>query len=774
MKGSSQKHTEQTVPSAVPEAQFQKLVEVISRSQQNYRELIDHLDQAVFTLALDGEVRVANRRLAEILSVSFSDLIGHQLSEFIEAPDLGEVEGSIPGFLKRSSWSGTVLVRLRNDNRLRYFDCWLQAIVNRGQPALVSGWARDVTAQYESEIRFTELFESLREGVYFATLSGQILDANQAMVRLLGYGSKEELKAQNMRELYQNPAERDLLIREIESKGAFHDRELRLRGKDSQGVYCLASGFAIRDTFGRIARLQGSLTDITERRGIERQLHKEQEFVRRLVASFPDLIAVLDRAGRFTFVGQNVRDILGGTAEEYLGERLDARADPEDKRKVADAVHNAVSGKESSAQIEFRCRTDDGSRKILRATIGPLFDETGKITGVVASARDVTQSKLIEQELAQKEKFAAIGQMMTGAAHELNNPLTAILGVGELLRERAAGGDARRHAELILQQARKAAGIVENLLALTRAPAQRRSKVHVDKIIQGVLEATREALRQRNISVKFEAPEDFPPTEGDEKQLAQVFLNLIANSEQAISDRGRGNLSISLSRTGDRLCAILADDGPGIPPENIAKIFDPFFTTKRPGGGSGLGLAICVAIVKEHGGTIDVESTPGSGASFRILLPIEPALAKPERHAPAPRKAMAQPDPLSGHTALVVDDEESIREIVQEALLARGMEVGTAASSEEALSRLAEKAYEIVICDFNLPGMSGRQLFKRLREGRNEPPPRFVFITGDLADPNLASELSRNGAYVMQKPFQVKDLAKLLAEILQFQPTRMD
>ncbi len=161
----------------------------------------------------------------------------------------------------------------------------------------VTGWARDVTAQYETEIRFAELFESLREGVFFATTSGRILDANPAMVHLLGFDNKEELQSRNLRDLYVNPGELESLFSEIESKGSFRDREVLLRRKDGQVIYCLASGFAMRDTFGNVARLQGTLVDVTERREIERQLHQEQEFVRRLVANFPDLIAVLDRDG---------------------------------------------------------------------------------------------------------------------------------------------------------------------------------------------------------------------------------------------------------------------------------------------------------------------------------------------------------------------------------------------------------------------------------------------------------------------------------------------
>jgi PAS domain S-box-containing protein len=175
----------------VHEEQFQKLVDVISRSQHNYRELIDNLDQAVFTISNNGEVRVANRRFCEILGLTFTELIGHNLGDFVECPKLAELRNSLQSFVTSGSWSGTVLVRLKNDSSLRYFDCWLQAVAEDGCITGVSGWARDVTAHYESEIRFNELFESLREGVFFGTLDGDILDANPAMMQLLGYSSKE-------------------------------------------------------------------------------------------------------------------------------------------------------------------------------------------------------------------------------------------------------------------------------------------------------------------------------------------------------------------------------------------------------------------------------------------------------------------------------------------------------------------------------------------------------------------------------------------------------
>ena len=222
--------------------------------------------------------------------------------------------------------------------------------------------------------------------------------------------------------------------------------------------------------------------------------------MRRLIANFPDLIAVFDRDGRFTYVSQSVGEVLGGAPEEYIGETLALRAGREDQRGLAEMFQNIIAGTQSCTQKEVRVRHTDGSWKILRASAGPLYDEAGNISGIVASARDVTESKLIEEQLAQKEKFAAMGQMMAGAAHELNNPLTAILGVGELLHERAADDASRRHLDLILQQTRRAAGIVQNLLAFSRPSAQSRTAIDLEEIVQQVLQAAQPSLPGPRIS----------------------------------------------------------------------------------------------------------------------------------------------------------------------------------------------------------------------------------------------------------------------------------
>jgi PAS domain S-box-containing protein len=769
------KQAKHNSPRLGPETPIDQLVEIISRSQQNYRELIDNLDQAVFTLAIDGEVRVANRRLSEIIGVPFRNLVGHSLAEFVESPTLDEARQSLGTLATKGTWSGIIPVKLKKGPTARHFNCWLQAVTENGRVTDVIGWARDVTDQHESEMRFTQFVESLSAGVFFSTAEGKMLDANPALVRMWGFDSKEDLQAHNIRERYADPAQREQLIRDTIANGSVQDRQITYRRKDGSHLLGRASALAIRDHSGRVVRFQGTIVDVTDRVEIEKQLHREQEFTRRLIECFPDVIAVVDTEGCFSFASERAQDVFGIPSGEHLGRHMSSRTHPDDQAALAETLADIVSGRKRAAQLEYRVRHADGSWKTLRGSFGPLFDEAGKITGVVASARDVTESILIEQHLAQREKLAAMGQMMTGAAHELNNPLTAILGVSDLLREHAADDATRRRADLILQQARRAASIVQNLLAFSRPAALGNAKVGVAEMVERALLAQRTSLGERNIRVKCEASPDLPPVEGDARLLTQVFTNLITNAEQSIAARrGSGTIEVSLSRQGSHVCISLSDDGAGISPENIGKIFDPFFTTKRPGGGSGLGLTICLAVVKEHGGRIEVESTPGRGATFHVLLPVAPgtpAAAPDDTPSSSKARVVSGGDPLSGHTVLIVDDEEGIREILQEGLNARGMKAEVVESSEAALAYLKSNRCDVIVCDFNLPGLSGLQFLEKVRARPESSPPSFVFMTGEMLDSEAFARFRKDGICLLQKPFQLSTLANLLGELLQAQPS---
>src|SRR5580704_18751866 len=243
---SADNQSDQLTFESAGEAQHNKLVEVISRSQHNYRDLIDNLDHAVFTLALDGEIRVANRCLSELLGVSFQYLIGRRITDFIEVPTHEQFQELLPLLLKAGSWVGTVSVCLRKDREPRQFHCWVQALSEDGQFNAVTGWARDVTSERQSEVRFAELFETLREGIFLSTPEGKLLDANPALVRMLGFESKKELQARNVRDIYVNPSERDSLIRDVFANGSVQDRKIILRRKDGKTIHCLNSCAVIR------------------------------------------------------------------------------------------------------------------------------------------------------------------------------------------------------------------------------------------------------------------------------------------------------------------------------------------------------------------------------------------------------------------------------------------------------------------------------------------------------------------------------------------------
>ena len=905
-KDPSRSNARDSVSSSVSEPQVDTLTEVIARSQNNYRELIDNLDQALFTLTPEGTVRVANLRLAEILGASFQELIGRPLGEFVESPTLADAQRKLPVLLKADAWSGTIPIKLKKDGVTRYFDCWLQSSTEAGNTSII-GWARDVTEQREMEKRLAEeqsftrrlvagfpdlvavldrdgrfiyisdqvekvsgfqaadyvgqLFgsranaedeaklretfqrivsgeaaegqvefrsrhadgtsrdllltahpffdedgkicgivtatrdiserkrmeqklreseESLRlmiEGVsdyamFMLDPEGRVASWNRGGERLKGY-SADEIIGKHF-SMYYPPEDvaagkAARLLREAEEKGQTTDEGWRIR-KDGTRFFANVVITAVRDARGKLRGFSKITHDVTAKHEIERKLHQERQFVKSLVECFPDLIMVLNKKGEFEFVSEKITDILGVAPAEYIGKQAGQRIQPEDLGKLRSMFDAALAGKKDIEQIEIHARHANGTIKTVRVTANALYDENGKIVGMVSSGRDVTESKHLEQQLADKEKFASMGQMMAGAAHELNNPLTAILGVSDLLRERATDDSSRRQIDLIHQQARRAATIVQNLLAFSRPVARGRTTLRLEEIVKEAVSIERVNLEKRNIKVTVTAPDGPLPVDGDRKLLLQVFLNIIVNAEQSISPaREQGNLSVSFSREGERIRVAFADDGPGIPADIIGKVFDPFFTTKRPGGGSGLGLTISLAVIKEHGGTIAVDSRQGEGAVVRVMLPaaVEKTESRPAE-VPAAKPATNSPrrSALTGHSALIVDDEDGIREIVQEGLAGQGMSVHTVDSSEAALAWLEQNKPEIIVCDFNLPKMNGEALFEELRLRMGGAAPPFVFMTGELVSSSLAEHYQAMSARVLQKPFTLSSLASVVAELI--------
>jgi PAS domain S-box-containing protein len=610
------------VGAAPSEEQLDQLSQVIMRSQRSFKELIDSFDDPACAVSLDGTLRTVNRRVTELTGLTYSELVGRKIYEFVEEPTREDIERGLGRFLEKKRWAGTVKIRLKSSSRPLYFDCAVNGIIKGDEVVGASLLGRDVTEQHEKELRFTELFETLQEGVYFSTPEGQLLDANPALVSILGYEEKGDLLVVEPSALNFDPG-KPVLGRAADDRGGVRTREIKLRRKDGKPATFLDSSRAVWDTSGNIIRYQGTLVDITEKRKMEQQLAQQEEFRRRLLESFPDLILVVDLDERYTFVSSRSRDLLGYRPEDMLGKKI---TDLEDHSPdLAALYHTVVSGRQAFAASEYGARHRDGSWRTMRAAGSQLTDAEGKISGVIISVRDITIERKLEQQVVQSERLAAMGAMIGGVAHELNNPLTSILGVSELLQDSETNETARKQLAMLQQQARRAADIVQNLTYFSRPPSSGKSRINMTEVVERTLNLHAYSLRKNNIAVDFLKEPGLPYAMGDPHQLMQVFLNLIVNAEQAIREvRDKGTLRIRLGRTDSTVWVSFHDDGPGIPKENLPSIFDPFYTTKRPGRGTGLGLSICKSVMKEHNGSVEATNAPDGGAVFTVTLPVSP------------------------------------------------------------------------------------------------------------------------------------------------------
>src|SRR5215831_10843990 len=645
VRGLEQK--DETLPS---DRQLEHLMAMISRSQQGFRDLIDSFDDILLALSLDGEIRAANRRFSDFVGEAFQEIIGLPVTQFLSDESGTSKEALARGlerFVERRIWAGVVQVRLKKTGTVHFFDCVAHGMVRDDEVHGLTILARDLTKLRRSEARFTELFETLQEGIYIVTPEDKILEVNPALVNMLGYRSKEELLSKKVTDIFVDEIQRTAVAREVSREASPQGREITLRRKDGRPVYCLNTASAVRDTNGRVVRFQGALVDITERRAIEKQLHQQQEFARRLVDSFPDLIFVVDPERRYTFVSPKFKEVLGYEPSEVIGLTFGERTHADDRPAMLALFDDLIAGKQNFASIEIRSRHKNSEWRSLKCNFSPLFNEQGKIEGVVLSGRDVTEVKRLESQLIQAEKLAAMGQMLAGVAHELNNPLTAILGGSELLRDRqGVDENTKRQLEMTHRQARRAARIVQNLLEFSRPASPQKKPLDLNVVVDRTLQLHDHSLRRNNVEVEFHLVPGFPLIVGDANQLIQIFLNLVSNAEQAIREvRPSGRIQIRLSHAGNRVFATVQDDGVGIKPEALPKLFDPFFTTKRPGGGTGLGLSICMSIVREHGGNIEASSLPAGGAAFTVSLPI----AQPAEHG---KKLVPEKDTASGEGAL--------------------------------------------------------------------------------------------------------------------------
>src|SRR5712691_2116291 len=590
-----------------------------------------------------------------------------------------------------------------------------------------------------------EIVAALADAVVVTGLDRKVLTANRSAAELFGR-RLADLPGTPIDDLVtaeerQHVAERE--HRAVEGEQQRYETTVVRADGEERNVAVSTTPLVLEGTLvGTVATLR----DITEEKGSQDTLARSEARYRNLFESASDAIVTLDANGRFTTFNHAAENISGYPRKELVGQWFAPLLPDDELPKALMHFQKALAGETGLFETNFY-RKDANVRTIQVTYSTPQRDEE-----VLCVIRDVTDQKMLQEQLIQSEKMSAIGQLVSGVAHELNNPLAGISAFAQLLlTEKRFPPDQRTAAEMIYAEARRASRIVQNLLTFARQHKPERTPTSVNQVLDDTLELRGYELRVRGIEVTRDYDEQIPETMADAHQLQQVFLNLVTNAEQAMekSPRESQRLIVRTRRTGAVIRMEVEDTGPGIPPNLLERIFNPFFTTKPTGSGTGLGLSISLGIVREHEGRIWAENATQGGARFVIELPI----VAPRPTGEFPSAPASQPVADRLHV-LVVDDEASVRVALQRYLSSKGHEVETTASGREALARMREDAFDAVIIDMRMPDVSGEQLFGELKARDPSYAERVIFTTGQLVDDSVRTFLASTGRPCVPKPFE--------------------
>ncbi|MBI4241138.1 MAG: response regulator, partial [Candidatus Rokubacteria bacterium] len=399
--------------------------------------------------------------------------------------------------------------------------------------------------------------------------------------------------------------------------------------------------------------------------------------------------------------------------------------------------------------------------------IGELAEAFNRMAADLGVARSDLLAERLElqrtqETLFQTKKLTALGELVAGVAHEMNNPLASIMGYSQLLLAKDLPPEVHRRLETMFSEAERMAKIVKNLLTFARQHAPEKRHLGLNGIIEKTLELKAYHFRVSQIQVEKHLAPDLPLTMLDFHQMQQVLLNLLNNAEQAMREAGRGTtIRVTTRSSGDRIEARVADDGPGIPHEIQARIFEPFFTTKKEGDGTGLGLSLCYGIIQQHGGSIRVESRPGEGTEFIIELPV--VQQPPEDAVDERMTASRLTQPLK---ILVVDDEPGVLDFLVDLLRSRGHKVDTASDVPEARRKIAANGHDLIISDMRMPRGSGEDVYKAVLEKSPHLARRVIFTTGDGAREETLKFLRETGNEILLKPYRIEDLEQVIASAI--------
>jgi len=594
-----------------------RLFSKIAQASRHWHDIFDAISDLIVVHDDGNRVLRVNRSMADVIGSPPHQLIGLNMGALISG--LGGPQGCQFCRAKRDGIEEYVHPELKRTYLVS--TSGIQGVINEGQQTIHV--LKDVTDRREAEHRYRELFDNIQEGLFFSTPSGRFLEVNNALVRMLGYDSREELLNTDIpKNIYMFPDQRRRFTQQMDETGALRNFEETLRRKDGSFVHTLQNAFAVRDASGSTVQYRGLILDITEQKTIQAQLQRERDFNIKILDNTQSMILVADTAGLVSYANRRCFDSGDFRASQLIGRRLSEIVAHGRRREFADAFEATVLG-EQSENLELPILRGDGDPGHFSISLSPMRDEQGNVTSVVVVMTDITDAALLQAKLINTEKLAAVGQLVSGVAHEVNNPLTAILGFADLLLETPGlSAEAHRDLNVIIQEAQRTKLIVQNLLSFARQVPQQRKAVQLNAIVERTLQLRAYDLSNHGVEVVQHLDARLPEVVGDEHQLQQVFLNVLNNAYDAMRDSGnprRIEVSSGISR--DFVEVSFKDSGTGI--ANPERIFDPFFTTKEVGKGTGLGLSICYGIVHEHKGDIIAKNNePEAGATFTVRLPI--------------------------------------------------------------------------------------------------------------------------------------------------------
>src|SRR5579863_5126394 len=794
-----------------------RLLERVLRSQRQWINTFDSIHDIILAHDADYRIIKANQVLLEQLGKAAADVVGsscetalpHSFGQWTGCPycamggDEEFTEGAdrcFGGFSVVSTSSYTE-----------------QGSPQKGTIHVV----RDITDRRSAEEKYRLLFEQVQEGVYVAGPAGQLIDCNDAFMHMLGYSNRSELMVLNLdSEICVDAKQREAFRREIETHNYVRNFDVTLRRKDGSLLLAVESSFATRNATGNIERYQGFVLDMTEKRRAEDEMQRRNRELNALNAmavvaaqSF-DLDEILNLTLRQVVTlfsaesgtvylsdtdaptyrrraawGPRSRDkILAAeiSFDEGFGdliirsrtEVVTAEYLPHLPPKVAEFLRSDADrswiwiffwGKDSPVGIMGLCNQlgyeySSNDENLLVAISRQLATTIEKVRLYEETCRAYEDLRKTQEQLLQSEKMSAVGQLIAGVAHELNNPLTAILGYAQLLESEGLNERAQDYVGKMFKQAQRTHRVVQNLLSFARQRKPERSEVDVRKVLEETLTLRDYDLKVNNIVVEKDLGEKSALVVADPHQIEQVFLNIINNAVDAVLETGRqGKLKIHVFCERNEVCAQFADDGPGI--KDPKRIFDPFYTTKSVGKGTGLGLSICYGIVKEHGGDITAHNAPEGGAVIEVRLPMAAAATAPEPVVvAAPRREGA----IEGRV-LLLEDEEAVLEFERDVLMGAGAEVVTATKSEDVKIRLLSEHFDALIMNGKMPAdWNAKEAFLWIQQNCSTMEKHVLFtVSHGVEQSNERAFLQENNVPYLVKPFEVADLISQARRLLQ-------